>query len=214
MDSTARPLSKNSTHARPARARRASGDSPDAPDLVTQHRELIFSIANQVQHSLRTLTPIDDLFGHGCVGLLEAAARFQPGRGAEFRTYVYPRIRGAILDGLRREGWQSRQAYANHRQAAEADLVSIELATPVLSSELTDQVPDEPATPIEEVIDLRSALERLPDAERAVLDLYYFAGMVIPEIAAELKMTKGWVSKLHARGIAKLKAMLESRAGC
>src|SRR5262245_43099829 len=44
----------------------------------------------------------DDLFGWGMRGLIEGADSFDPARGLQFSTYAFPKIRGAILDELRR----------------------------------------------------------------------------------------------------------------
>src|SRR5690606_300924 len=44
-------------------------------------------------------------------GLLDAARRFDPARGVSFRTFAYYRVRGAMLDGLRKMGAWSRRGY-------------------------------------------------------------------------------------------------------
>ena len=50
----------------------------------------------------------DDLYGLGMLGLIEAADSFEPERGLKFSTHAYTRIRGAILDELRRSDHLSR----------------------------------------------------------------------------------------------------------
>ena len=54
---------------------------------------------------------LDELVSYGTTGLLEAAERFDPGRGAAFTTFAYYRIRGAIYDGLREMSRIPRRAY-------------------------------------------------------------------------------------------------------
>ena len=51
----------------------------------------------------------EDLESYGMLGLYEAHDRFDPESGAEFSTFAYYRVRGAILDGCRKEGWLTRE---------------------------------------------------------------------------------------------------------
>lgn len=50
----------------------------------------------------------DDLYGFGMIGLIAAADSFEPERGLKFSTYAYPKIRGAILDEVRRSDFLPR----------------------------------------------------------------------------------------------------------
>jgi RNA polymerase sigma factor FliA len=50
----------------------------------------------------------DDLVGHAIVGLIDAVERFDPSRGVRFETYAVVRIRGAVVDTLRRLDWAPR----------------------------------------------------------------------------------------------------------
>lgn len=58
----------------------------------------------------------DDLQSAGVLGYLRAAARFDPTRGASFRGYCAVRIRGAVLDELRRWDWAPRSIHKNHKR--------------------------------------------------------------------------------------------------
>ncbi|HEV3023784.1 MAG TPA: sigma-70 family RNA polymerase sigma factor, partial [Pirellulales bacterium] len=66
---------------------------------------------------------LEDLVGYGQIGLAEAARDFDPGRGGQFTTYAYYRVRGAIFDGLGKMSWFDRADYARGRYAAMADEV-------------------------------------------------------------------------------------------
>lgn len=61
-----------------------------------------------------------DLVGYGVIGLMNAIDRFDLTRGLKFETYAIPRIRGAIIDGLRRADWAPRSARAMARAVGEA----------------------------------------------------------------------------------------------
>jgi len=56
----------------------------------------------------------------------------------------------------------------------------------------------------------RQALEKLPEKERRLLQLYYFEDRNLEAISAELGLSKSWVSRLHARAVDRLRKLLES----
>lgn len=85
--------------------------SPEA----ARYLPLVKSIALQVKRKLPAHIELDDLVGYGSIGLMEAMGNFRTGQGTTFKTFAYYRIRGAIYDGLRKIGWLSRSAYAEHK---------------------------------------------------------------------------------------------------
>ena len=89
----------------------AAQDSPDV--LARFHAELQFVvvIARRVQRTLGSSVEYDDLMSAGREGLLEAARRFDPESGTPFKAYAQFRIRGAMLDSVRKHGVLSRRMY-------------------------------------------------------------------------------------------------------
>jgi len=85
-------------------------------DLVTQHVGLVKRIAYHMAARLPSSVDIDDLMQSGMVGLLEAAGNFDPDRGASFETYAGIRIRGAMLDDIRKNDWTPRSVHHKYRQ--------------------------------------------------------------------------------------------------
>lgn len=83
--------------------------------LVEQYSEYVVRIAKQVKRTLSPNIETDDLISYGMTGLIEAAERFDPSLGANFSTFSYYRIRGAIYDGLRVMGSLSRTEYRRQR---------------------------------------------------------------------------------------------------
>lgn len=77
--------------------------------LVEHHLYVIDAIARHMAAHLPLYIEHNDLFGYGCVGMIQAVERFDLSRGLEFATYCGPRVRGAMLDGLRLEERCSRQ---------------------------------------------------------------------------------------------------------
>lgn len=68
---------------------------------ILDNLPLVRHIAQKIAANLRGRVELDDLISAGTVGLVRAARAFDPTRDAEFRTYAYIRVRGAILDELR-----------------------------------------------------------------------------------------------------------------
>jgi len=96
---------------------RARGES-DA--LIMQHAELVKRIAYHLVGRLPPSVEVADLIQAGMLGLLEAASHFTADRGASFETYAGIRIRGAMLDALRKLDWAPRSVHRKARAAASA----------------------------------------------------------------------------------------------
>lgn len=88
--------------------------------LVSRHVGLVKRIAYHLVNRLPPSVQVEDLIQAGMVGLLEAAAHFDPSQGASFETYAGIRIRGAMLDEIRRSDWTPRSVHRKARQVAEA----------------------------------------------------------------------------------------------
>ena len=76
-----------------------------ADALVARHAELVKRIAWHLAGRLPPSVEVDDLIQAGMIGLLEAAGHYSPDRGASFETYAGIRIRGAMIDALRKDAW-------------------------------------------------------------------------------------------------------------
>ena len=72
-------------------------------ELIVQYLPLVHRIVHQVAAWLQPPLSRDDLISAGSIGLVKAARDFDPSKDAEFKTYAYIRIRGAVIDELR--GW-------------------------------------------------------------------------------------------------------------
>ncbi len=88
------------------------------------NRDLVERVMRRVVSELDLSCDQDDLRGYGFQGLLEAKQRFDADRGVRFSTFAYYRVRGAILDGVRSQGWMKRRAYAKLKAFEAADSVS------------------------------------------------------------------------------------------
>ena len=82
--------------------------------------ELVKRIAYHLAGRLPASVEVADLIQAGMLGLLEAAANYTADRGASFETYAGIRIRGAMLDALRKLDWAPRSVHRKARAAAAA----------------------------------------------------------------------------------------------
>jgi RNA polymerase sigma factor for flagellar operon FliA len=92
----------------------------DMDALVRKHADLVKRIAYYLAGRLPPQVEVDDLMQAGMMGLLEAAQHYTLGRGASFETYAGIRIRGAMLDALRKLDWAPRSVHRKARAAAVA----------------------------------------------------------------------------------------------
>jgi RNA polymerase sigma factor for flagellar operon FliA len=101
--------------------------------LIVEYLPLVRHLVGKMTAELPPGVDIDNLESAGVLGLVEAAHRFDPERGVQFKTYAFTRIRGSILDELRRNcplPQQMLQQMARVRQAYE------ELPPPVRTADL------------------------------------------------------------------------------
>ena len=91
-----------------------------ANELVREHAGLVKRIAWHMKGRLPASVDLGDLIQVGMIGLLEAARNYTPTREVQFEAFAAIRIRGAMLDELRRTDWTPRSVYKRLRDAMEA----------------------------------------------------------------------------------------------
>lgn len=95
---------------------RERGDLVAREQLLSQNLRLVHHVARQLARGLRGDFEFDDLVSAGTMGLVNAIENFDPSRGLAFSTFAAPRIRGAILDDLRRWDHAPRSVRRKQRQ--------------------------------------------------------------------------------------------------
>lgn len=88
--------------------------------LVELHAAMVKRIAHHLKGKLPHHVMLDDLIQAGMIGLLEAAKKYDGSKGASFETYAGIRVRGHMLDEVRRNDWVPRSVYRNSRMISEA----------------------------------------------------------------------------------------------
>ena len=94
----------------------ANGTGSPADVMVLRHADLVKRIAYHIAGRLPRSVDVDDLIQTGMLGLLEAAAHYSADRGASFETFAGIRIRGAVIDALRKLDWAPRSVHPKTRE--------------------------------------------------------------------------------------------------
>jgi RNA polymerase sigma factor for flagellar operon FliA len=180
-----------------------------SPDDPLAGMALVRQIAASVARRLPSHVDRDELVGLGTLGWAEARQRFDASRGVPFAGFAAARIRGAILDGLRRADTLSR----GDRRRAQRD------SAPVLPRIVSDPAEVEAAmdrssddgdvsdvlAQQEMVDELRIAMTKLPERERLVLLRHFFDDVPMRVIGAELGVTESRVSQIATAAVEKLR---------
>ena len=137
-------------HARPrsaAKPRYSVSDLGDRESWIERHAPLVKRIAHYMMARLPASVEFDDVLQAGMLGLLDAVTRYEETQGAQFETYAAQRIRGAIVDELRRNDWLPRSVRRSMRKI-ETAIRALEqrLGRPPTEGEIASQL----GVPIEE----------------------------------------------------------------
>ena len=98
----------------------SSGDVGARDALLTEHLSLVHHVARQLSRTRAAEADFDELVSAGAMGLMSAVDAFDVTRGLAFSTFAVPRIRGAILDELRRQDHVPRSIRRKTREISHA----------------------------------------------------------------------------------------------
>ncbi|MCI0535292.1 MAG: FliA/WhiG family RNA polymerase sigma factor [Verrucomicrobiales bacterium] len=88
----------------------------DEGELIQQYLPLVKTVVSRLAMTLPSHVDVEDLHSYGQIGLLNAIRKFDPHAGSSFESYARVRIRGAILDELRKLDWVPRSVHKKARQ--------------------------------------------------------------------------------------------------
>jgi RNA polymerase sigma factor FliA len=173
---------------------------------------------------------LEELVGAAFEGLVDAARRYDPGRG-EFWRYASARVVGSIRDELRREDHLSRDARADVVDTPDGELefegcgifaaphrpLSLDAgsANGGVDGELGDLVGarDPELEQVELADAVARGLQRLPDRERLVVTLLYFEQVTLKRIGELLGIGESRVCHLHTRALRRLRGLVGGGLG-
>jgi RNA polymerase sigma factor FliA len=179
--------------------------SSEADDLIQRYGPLIDRAARRIVMRTGLGSAFDDLWSAGALGLLEAARRYDAGRGVTFETFVEHRVRGAMLDELR------RMDHLPRRLRSRTD--DVQKARQKLSGQLgreasTEEVAAELKLDLEEVGGIEALMEpHLP------LDRLVGGAAVSDEAGVEDQLARAQVLKGLTRAIETLPERLQTVLG-
>jgi len=123
-----------------AEYRRTRDDGP-RNRLIEHYLPLVKRQADRLCARLPAAVDPDDVYEAGILGLYRAIQSFEPGRGVKFETYGAARIRGAILDALRRNDWVPRSVRRRHRLLERLrQRLEAELGRPPTDAEMAERL--------------------------------------------------------------------------
>jgi RNA polymerase sigma factor for flagellar operon FliA len=176
---------------------------------IETYEGLVRSIAWQAHRTAPASVEIDDLVAFGFLGLMEAAERFDPARGVQFTTYAYPRIRGAIYNGMAKMTAYGRGERPGADRAGGDDEIH---PVPAFRSV-------EPSNPVSELSAAESRARltmlvgQMPDQMRELIRLVYVAGLTIKDAGDQMNLSKSWACRVHARAIEQLVTLMRREGG-
>lgn len=215
--------------------------------LLREGMELLAHVARQLAKQLGHRVEARELEGHAHEALTTIVDRYDPGRGVAFRSFARLRLRGAMLDGLRKEtdlprgvlgrlrAVEAMDLYAEGKaeevgvradQASAADArlgaylagMATAYATGLACrgedqrSEAEQDDPETLTAQREIRARIEQALGEIGDPEATILRRHYLEGDDLVTAAAAVGLSKSWGSRLHARGIEKLRKCLSDLA--
>ena len=105
-----------------------SGDPQLREKIILEYASLVKIVAGRLNMYLGYAVEYDDLVGYGIFGLIDAIDKFDSSKEVKFETYASLRIRGAILDQIRKMDWIPRSVRQRQRKIDEA-MKQIEMRT-------------------------------------------------------------------------------------
>jgi RNA polymerase sigma factor for flagellar operon FliA len=114
--------------------------APHHDDRIAAGLPFVESLARRVAASMPRSVEVGDLVQNGMIGLIYAARRFDEGRGIRFETFAEHRVRGAMIDALRRDAWPRGVRRQRRELAAAREELRLELGAEPTLSELAARV--------------------------------------------------------------------------
>ncbi len=200
---------------------------------IHKYKRFVEHIAMKIGKNLPIAVDIRDLIQFGQIGLIDALKKFDNKRGVQFQTYAYYRIKGAIYEGIKKEG--NFRHYNLKYEEGCSDLIQQENILPqddidrsidtlkslvqkftcvyILSLDAGMNISDEKDLENSAISSqlsnhIKDAIAKLTDKEKKLIILYYYCGLTLKEAGTKLGISKSWASRIHAIAIKKLKDLL------
>ena len=177
-----------------------------SPEVILEMNGVVRMIAQKLHSRLPVNcgVEINDLVQAGNVGLLQAARSFKPERGAPLRGYAQFRIRGEMLEVVRRSAESARQA-------APIPEIENQCGKSFWLDDSSDASPQMRFLSVQRSRIVQEEIGRLPPRQRTVLLLRYAGEMTLMEIGQILNVKESRACQLHRNALGRLKRALGRR---
>lgn len=175
---------------------RLHGHADSRLRLIEAYQPLVFKMVMQIRPPHAVLM---DMIQEGTVGLIEAVERFDPARGVRFSTFATYRIRGRVLNSLRRD----------HRVEYSLDQEGLDEAP--LASRLADVASDLALASVEDdavLARVHQVIAGLPDRERTILHATYVLAQKPHAVAAALRISLSHFYRLQKQAIERMRQVV------
>ena len=188
---------------------RLTGDMNVRNEIVLMYMDLVKMIAVSMRNIYTGYAESDDIINEGVIALMAAIDGFDPEKNVKFETYAGIRIKGAVIDYLRKLDRVPRTLRKLSKQLDDnfARLNSELCRTPT-DEEL--ETADAKMYEREKKQVIADAVATLPEKEKQVVTMYYYERLKYSEIAKVMSITQSRVCQIHSKAMLTLKNKLES----
>lgn len=186
----------------------------DRDTIILRQLPQVHLIARQLQRRLPAHITLEDLISVGTIGLIQSISRFDSSRGCKLNTFAERRIRGAMLDLLRKEDpapRRDRQKFKRNQGASVPRLISLEYLLGQCLQVTADAVPPQFAAVCESerAHIFQTAMQELTATEQQILRLLR-EGATIQSISQELSLKASHVAQLRLRVLARARHLVNA----
>jgi len=167
-------------------------------NFLTEYLGLVKNIASKNLVNSPKWVSKEDVIHSGIVGLFCAVERFDHSRGVKFEVFAFHKIRGHVLDSLTLQK-VVKVPRAEIKKKSKKFLGILE--------NLEDQKTESGLLKVQEAEErnfFRLAVQELNDRERQIIDLYYYQGLVMKEVAKIMGLSEGRISQVRSLAIKKM----------
>jgi len=182
--------------------------------IVLSYIKLVYYVIHHSKFININILDERDYLQYGIEGLSEAIDRFDPEYGTKFETYAIKRIRGKIIDELRKLQKKPRVFNSANDEVIYTNIPLSHMSDDEEGYSLEEIIPNDSILPDESLEKqemkefLIAAINNLPERDRQIISLYYYENLGYKEIAQVLNITVSRVSQVHTRIIESLKSKL------
>lgn len=191
-------------------ARCRTGDLTARAELIELYRPLATAAARRFRISADALDSPEDREAAGTIGLIQAIDRFNPERGVPFEAFARARIRGAIIDEMRRLNERSRTRQTANEDETQQRTISLdELAEHGDRRDVADSNDVEERIAFEGLrTEISVALSMIAPRDRTILAAYYSEGLTLAAIGMRFGFSEARACQIHGKAIRQLRSLM------